>query len=184
MLYPNVDQQNLLTNEKMISLSEPNDLCGTRDEASLNTRFWQSPYIIPHSQHVIFKKPHLESTCYWSATARLESVSLNCYTLRDWDAVVRLTRIIYIESTLNFWAISSILKKCICGIRPFLKCLYRLRPINHCIVMKHLRTFDLLFFYGKNELWDMILVYLSDVPLTCQCSKTSLIDLILSATWK
>lgn len=145
MLYPNVDQQNLLTNEKMISLSEPNDLCGTRDEASLNTRFWQSPYIVPHSQHVIFKKPHLESTCYWSATARLESVSLNCYTLRNRDAVVR-SRIIYIESTLNFWAISSILKKCICGIRPFLKCLYRLRPNNHCIVMKHLRTFWFVVF--------------------------------------
>lgn len=33
----------------------------------------------------------------------------------SWDAVVRLTPVIYIECTLNFWAISS---KCICGICP------------------------------------------------------------------
>lgn len=62
----------------------------------------------------------------------------------------------------------------------FLKYVYRLRPNNHCIIMKHLRTFWFIICYGKNEFWDIVLFCWSDEPLTCQCSTTSLIDLTIS----
>lgn len=116
-------------------------------------------------------------SAYGSAIVRWEPVLLRS---NSWDAVVRSTQIIYIECTLNFWAISSNLKKCICGICPFFKCVYRLRPNNHCIIMKHLRTFWFIVCYGKNELRDLVLFCWSDMPLTCQCSTTRLIDLTMS----
>ncbi len=40
------------------------------------------------------------------------------------------------------------------------------------------------FFYGKKDLWNMILFCLWDFVLTCQCSETSLIDFILPVKWK
>lgn len=104
------------------------------------------------------------------------------------DAVVRSTQNIFIECTLNFSAISSILKKCICGIRPlFFKDLYGLRPNNHGIIMTHLRKFWFIVFGGvfwarmSYGIWFCFVCQIC--PLTCQCSKNKL-ELILPITWE
>lgn len=42
--------------------------------------------------------------------------------------------------------------------------------------MKHLRAYWFIVLYSKNEIWDIVVV-LSDMPTTCQCSIISWIVL-------
>lgn len=92
----------------------------------------------------------------------------------NWDAVVRSIRIIYIQCTLNLWGNLISLKEMYLWYLFFF--LYRLRPNNHYIIMKHLRAYWFIVLYSKNEIWDIVVV-LSDMPTTCQCSIISWIDL-------
>lgn len=118
------------------------DFCGTKEtRLPLTSDFDKAHtlYYIHDTWQLTSLRIYLLMSCHSKMRISIIKPSYSS----NWDAVVRLTPIIYIECTLNFWAISS---KCICGIRPFFKCLYRLRPNNNYIIMKHLRTFWFIVF--------------------------------------